>query len=135
MLNINKILLSIVLAVSCIISFLLFDFSFLSESINQIIEAFTITLAGCYCAFSIAIKIDFDKVLTSGKDTALFCMICCILFYSLKGCEYSVTNNPFREFVFPISTLFFCSFSLIKIWVRPKKLRNKPKESSLNKKD
>lgn len=121
MLNINKIIMSCVLVVLCIISFVLFDYRLLNESINLIIKTIFMTLVGCYCAFGIAKNIDFNKTLASGNDTSLFCVICCVLLYSLKGCTYSITQNPFREFVFPISALFFSLLCLIKIWISPKK--------------
>ena len=109
-----RVALSTVLIVIFIISFLIFKPSILDGSVNEIAETIAMTIAGIYCAFEIVKAIDFDKIFVSGNKISL------LAFYSLKGCTFSVTKNPFSQFVFPISAMFISVLSLLKIWIIPK---------------
>lgn len=115
-----RVALSTVLIVIFIISFLIFKPSILDGSVNEIAETIAMTIAGIYCAFEIVKAIDFDKIFVSGNKISLFCLSCCLAFYSLKGCTFGVTKNPFSQFVFPISAMFISVLSLLKIWIIPK---------------
>ena len=106
-----RVALSTVLIVIFIISFLIFKPSILDGSVNEIAETIAMTIAGIYCAF---------EIFVSGNKISLFCLSCCLAFYSLKGCTFSVTKNPFSQFVFPISAMFISVLSLLKIWIIPK---------------
>lgn len=121
----NKILLSIMLSVLGVISFLMLNLRILKEPTEMLIKALALTALGCYCVFEIVRIIDFERLTSSGNKIGLFCLIICMALFSMQGCSYHITKNPFSEFVFPISAIVFCVMSLLKMWAAPKALQSK----------
>lgn len=130
----TKILLSIMLSVLGVISFFMLNLRILKEPTEVLIKALALTALGCYCVFEIVRIIDFDRLTSSGNKIGLFCLIICMALFSVQGCSYHITKNPFSEFVFPISTIAFCIMCLLKMWAAPKVLQSK-ETSTANKKE